>query len=152
MKPLLTLFFILSVATTFAQDEQVFTVQKSTIPPGKKLSGIYCSDFRGDGRECFSFDSTGRVQDFVGPRQLKGMSEHVGEYGRYSVDYLYVQDNISFSYTQVQTQIVNGKEVVTKVVTEYLGVVQGDSIDLTVVVTSNGKAQTYTLQLTRVKQ
>ncbi|MFN8287090.1 MAG: hypothetical protein U0V74_10075 [Chitinophagales bacterium] len=138
MKPLLTVLLTLLITISFAQEEQVFTVQKPAAPAKQNFSGTYCSEFQGDGRFCFEFDSSGKVQSFVGTKQLKDIPAHKNDYPGFITDYVITKDSVLFVQHNASSYILNGQAQTSAIVSTYRGLIKGDKIVFNVEVLYNG--------------
>lgn len=148
MKPLFTLLFIIAVSTAFAQEEQVFNVQKpATVAVGEKIQGIFCGDFYGDGRPCFYFDSLGWVGYFVGPKNTKFIEENTNNFYHYN-PYSLVGDSISFINSDTSHPTVNSQRITYYTISRYYGVVNASRLILSLKETIIGLENTPWLTIT----
>ncbi len=130
MKPLFTLLFVTAIVTAMAQEEQVFSVQRSAaVAEGEKIKGIFCGDFYGDGRPCFYFDSLGGVGYFVGPKNTKFIEENINKFYHYN-PYNLVGDSISFFNSDTSHPTVNSQQITYYTISRYYGVVNASRLIL----------------------
>jgi hypothetical protein len=156
MPRILAILFLLISVMLHAQDEDaVFTVRKAvtTITSSKRLSGIYCTKFSGDGRMCFHFDTTGQVNNFVGSRELKDVPKRISFFARDTTNYIYTGDTILFTVIDTLQEIISSKPSMYVRVDTYTGIVYNNRIEFSVSTTKNGiLTYAYTTVATRVKE